>query len=446
MRQSIFALAHEDDTALDNVVAETPITPEEVIEDQADHDEFAETAAAAQTDIAAIEESDEIAEEATDVAEDIEEKLEKPEEVTADDVMVAQESMRIICHRYGVDPEAVVGSRLSHESASANPIHALKLSQESASDFVKKIIDGIRNIFKRLIVTIKKLFAKAVVLLSRNEKVATKLAAVVAAAGEAPADAKFDDAEVAGIAARLGAVIVAEGGKLGKDPVAGLGEYIAILQDAKHIATYTTVLKDAAAGQMGVLKASAETAEEAGKKAAEELSKKLGGTTTAAVLKKVGSAAGDANKFLSPVKGEVVPFAVTGTKVRAFAFGEGGRLTSVTLTVAPAALKGITVDVPSKASIVKLLEAVVATAKKSKDYEAAATKEVDEADKILADLTKEVMKGELTPAAKRSVTNYSSAVRVVTANLAVDSILAQVSGTKAILGYCSMAAKKLAKA
>jgi hypothetical protein len=47
--------------------------------------------------------------------------------------------------------------------------------------------------------------------------------------------------------------------------------------------------------------------------------------------------------------------------------------------------------------------------------------------------------------AKRVTAKYLSAVRIVTANLAVDSILAQVSGTKSILTYCAIASKKLTK-
>jgi hypothetical protein len=352
--------------------------------------------------------------------------------------------MRIICHRYGIKPEMVLGHRVSHESASNNPIHALKLSREGASDFVKTVIDGIRNIFKRLVVTIKKLFAKAVVIMSRTAKVAAKLAKKIENYDEAEAGSTFTESEVMSIASKLGATIIAEGGKLPKDPFATLNQYIMLLHSTTHIAIYSNVLKEAAGLQLNVLKAPAETAEEAGKKATEELHKKLADTNVPAVLKKVATAA-TAGKFRSPESGRFVPYAITGTKARVFIFTEDGHLKSATLNATPEALKTITIEIPSKASIISILSIIEDHAKKAKEYEAAALKETNDADTILANLAKETTKIELTPAAKRSITNYSTTVRVVTTNLGVDSILAHVSGTKAILAYCNIAARKLTK-
>jgi hypothetical protein len=353
--------------------------------------------------------------------------------------------MRIICHRYGIKPEMVLGHRVSHESASNNPIHALKLSREAGGDFAKTVIDGIRNIFKRLVVTIKKLFAKAAILLSRIDKVATKLVEKLGSYGEAPGDAKFSDSEVMNIVYKLGAVILANGGKLSKDPSAVLGEYISLLQDTKYIAAYTNVLKDGAAEQLNVLKADSSNAEDIAKRVTENFYKKFKTTTGAPILVKVGKIITDDSKFHSPVTGSVIPYVITGTRIRSFVVLEDKRLTSVTSTAAPAALKAITVDVPSKASIVKLLGSVVTTAKKAKEYEAAALKETNDADTLLNNLTKEVTKGDLTPTSRRTVTNYTTTVRIVTSNICIDSILAQVSGTKAILAYCNIAARKLTK-
>jgi hypothetical protein len=444
MKQSIYSLAHEDDSELYST-GSGEITPEDMIESQADHDEFLETAASAQTDIAAIEESDEIVEDASDVAEDIDDKLEQPEKVTGDDVMVAQESMRIICHRYGIAPEAVLGRRLSHESASVNPVHSLRLAREETDGFIKSVIEGIRNIFKRLIVTIKKLYAKAVIALSRTEKVAENLIKKLDDYGEAPADAKFDDKEIAKIGNNLGAVIIIEGSKLGKDPVGILSDYITILKDAKYLSIYTDALKVATSSQIAVFKAPAEKQEEAINNSALELSNKFASLTPPRIIKKAIPLTGDTSKFKSNSEGLVIPFAINGKNIRAFVLYGKGKINSTTVTVKPEALKNIIVDIPSKASIRDLLKEVAATAKKAKDFEAAATKEVNEADKLLADLAKEAMKAELTGAVKRTISNFSSAVRIVTANVAVDSILAQVGGTRSILAYCAIAVKKLSK-
>jgi hypothetical protein len=358
--------------------------------------------------------------------------------------MVAQESMRIICHRYGITPETVLGRRVSHESASINPIHSLRLAREDASDFVKTVIDGIRNLFKRLLVTIKKLYAKAVVMFSRTEKIAIKLADKVEEYGEAPADAKFSDSEVAKITSKLGVVIIAEGGNLPKEPFQTFVNYFTIISNAKYISTYTNVLKDTAADQLSILKLDTNAAEEAAKKVNDEFFKKLEKIYLPPIFDEILNYEGK-GKFIVPEKGTVFPFAITGTKVRAFVITEDMHFKSETLTAKPEALKTIQIDIPSRLAIIRILRRIADFAKESKEFEAAALKETDEADKILADLSKEIMKGKLTPAAKRSVTNYSSAVRIVTANLAVDSILAQVNGAKAILEYCVIASKKFSK-
>jgi hypothetical protein len=444
MRKSIFSLAHEDDSELYGADTSGEITPEDMIESQADHDEFLETAASAQTDIAAIEESDDIVEDASDVAEDIDDKLEQPEKVTGDDVMVAQESMRIICHRYGVQPEAVLGRRLSHESASVNPVHSLRLAREGVGEFIKDVIEGIRKLFRRLIENIKKLYAKVVSFFTGTEKVASKMLVKVNSSGEAPSDAKFTEEETSKISNLLGALILSNGGKLGKDPVALLGNYMNTLQDIKQITGYTNVLKNGSVDQLTILNADPDKVEELAKKATKNMYDKLGNTPSP-VIKQIGHNSNAANKAIVPASAEVIPFAVSGTKTRAFVVDGEDRIKSVTLLSVMSSIKHITVEVPTKASIVKLLGMVINASKKSKDFEAAVTKEVNDADKILAEMIKEVANKDLTPAAKHSVTNYLSAVRTVVSNVAVDTVLAQVNGIKAVMTYCAIASKKLIK-
>jgi hypothetical protein len=248
------------------------------------------------------------------------------------------------------------------------------------------------------------------------------------------------------IASKLGAVILANGGKLSKDPSAVLGEYISLLQDTKHIAKYSSVLKNSFTRYANILKNDAEIAEKFSEATMRTMYTKLSNNTEEQILKKVVTAAGS-GKFhtIDHENINFIPYAITGVKVRAFVLERNNYLKSVTLNANSTALKTITVDVPSKTSIIKLLGSVVTIAKKAKEYEAAALKETNDADTLLANLAKETTKSELTPEDKRSVTSYSSAIRVVIANLCVDSILAQVSGTKAILGYCNTAARTLTK-
>jgi hypothetical protein len=253
----------------------------------------------------------------------------------------------------------------------------------------------------------------------------------------------YNTAQVAKIGTYLGAVIVSIGGKLGKDPSVELIDYIKLLQDTKHITTYTNILKDGTSGQLAVLKAPAETSKEAAEKFADDLYNTFSKISYARILTKVLDAAKHDGRFDAPETGLYVPYAIIGKTVHAFSFNEDEHFKSITFTAKPDALSAIKVDMPTKAGLIKLLGMVAETAKKSKEFESAVSKEINDADKLIADLSKEVMKGELTPEAKRSVTNYSNTIRIVTANLAVDSILAQVRGTKAILAYCTMGVKNL---
>jgi hypothetical protein len=441
MHKSIYILAHEDDTGFDVDTSE-PITPEEIIDSQAVHDEFTETAASAQADVNAIEESNDIVNDTEDVTDSIDEKLEQPETVTADDVMVAQESMRVICHRYGIKPEMVLGHRVSHESASNNPIRSLEFNKEAAIEFTKKVIEGIRNIFKRLVVTIKKLFAKAVVIMSQTEKIANDLSKKIADYGEAITEAKFDDSEVASIVSKLGAVIVVGGGKLDKDPVKLLSNYIDLLEFSNNLSTYNFLFMDAFDAQIAVIKAPAETSKEVAQKAIDDLYKRFDKNNYLQILKKVIESA---NKFKVPKNSTFSPYSISGVKVRAFIIDEDARLTTTTLTVDKANLKTITVDVPYKESIIKLLGMIAHAGKYTKSYEKEVTEKIDGLDKHLETMSKLAIERDLTPDAKRSVIKYTSTLRIVVANLGVDSILAHVSGTKAILAYCNIAARKLTK-
>jgi hypothetical protein len=443
MRKSIYLLAHEDDSELYST-GSGEITPEDMIESQADHDEFLETAASAQTYVNAIEESDDIINVTEDIADNIDEKLEQPQNVTADDVMVAQESMRIICHRYGIAPEAVLGRRLSHESASVNPIHSLRLAREDAKEIMKTVINNIRILFKQLIVSIKKLYAKAVVLLSRTEKVANNLIKKIADYGEAPADAKFSDSEVSKITSKLGAVIVSIGGKLTKNSETELNDFIKILQDVNHLKTYTHALKLVISDGANFARLTPEEANQNSKNVTENIYKIFNKIDYGPIFKKVLEATGH-NKFVSVPKGTIIPYAINGTKVRTFIFDEPGNLKSSTLTVAPEALKAITISIPSKASIIKLITAVLTAAKKSNDYEHEASSIVNEGDKYMNEVYEKYGSVAHGEAGSRTLKTYVTTVRTIAANIAIDSILAQVNGTKAILIYCNIAAKKLTK-
>lgn len=150
------------------------LTVSEVIEDDAAADEAAEVQEDINRDSDALEELTEEVGVLADQVEKNEEKLENPEEVTAADVVVSEESLRDSMVRVGYTDG--LADRLSfatestYESLKHNPARHLSISNEGVKDFIAKLISTVKTLVIRIINYSKKLFAKILFKFGNYEK------------------------------------------------------------------------------------------------------------------------------------------------------------------------------------------------------------------------------------------------------------------------------------
>lgn len=442
-------LSNEEDQVIDEAaVAAEPITPEEVVEEQVEAEEVAAIVEETAGDVEALTQAEEATTEVEEQVEVAEEKLEKPEEVTVVDALVSQEQLRATAKMLGATPESIFGAKISQESAESNPATALQLSVEGAKEFLLKIAEEVKAIFQRIVANIKKLYVKAVVMLNRTEKTAIKLRDAVSKRGDAAADAAFTDGEVATIANRLGAVIVGTGAKeLGANPDSVLGGYIESLKSPTTVKNTIGAIKTAAGFATAAVAGDEAKAQESYGKLVDAM-KAIDPSGSAGFLNDVEKNL-DKGGFGKSALSNPKVIAVIGTRVQCVGMmgvegkPETAKFAAGTIALSADAVKAIKVAVPAKASVLKLLDGVIGASKASKTFSDAAIAEVDAADKLIGSIASEVKKQkEVSSAGKLAVTRFINATRVATANVALNSILAQVNGAKAVLTYCTLAAKK----
>jgi len=100
--------------------------------------------------------------------------LANPEKITTETVVLAQESYRSVAAILGANVEDIDGV-VSHESIESSPITAMQVSHEGVKDFIVKLYESIKLLFKKIANAIKKVVVKLVVAMNGVEKAAKKL-------------------------------------------------------------------------------------------------------------------------------------------------------------------------------------------------------------------------------------------------------------------------------
>ena len=183
-------LSFEDDELMEAAPVEPieEVSVDESVQDEIDNssetEEFQETVVAAEEDIAEMDKQEEVLEGLQEQDEVIEQKLENPEDVTPEDVVVAQEAFAFalgrLCSGQSDYKEFRKSVKVSYESNNNNPAAVLyQLHQEGFKDFIMKIIQSIRALFTRIMNWFKKLMVKIVIMFDQSEKTLKKMADVI---------------------------------------------------------------------------------------------------------------------------------------------------------------------------------------------------------------------------------------------------------------------------
>ena len=154
------------------------------VDNSSDSEEFQETMVAAEEDLVEMEKQEEVLEGLQEQDAAIEEKLETPEEVTPEDVVVAQEALAFSIGRLASGnmdyKEFKKQIRISYENNNNEPVAILRqIHTEGVKEFIAKVIESIKILFTRIVNWIKKLMVKIVLLFDQSEKTLNKIEAVI---------------------------------------------------------------------------------------------------------------------------------------------------------------------------------------------------------------------------------------------------------------------------
>lgn len=451
MAKGIFSLARE---SLEDGVEETSevvtFEPEDVIAAEEDAAEVAELVAEVQEGNSEIEAADGaqvIVEE--EIARE-EELLEKPEEITATDVIVAQEKLELTARLMGTSLADLGITTVSHESIAKSPVTGLTVSLESAKDVALAIIENVKIVFKKILANIKKIYVKLVVLMARSGATADAMIKKLKDMKVAD-DAKFSPEQQASIAAKLAVPAALNGKKIPENPSVMIGEFLKATGSNEYTAKAEKEIT-------ALVKATDVLVESKGEKGEKEFSDAVNAVNElqmSGYVKDIAGLLAKGEDFTQKPSGDFFgPFKYDGAAIKAVAISidknkptttVGERVAATTQAVVtykfkPDFLKSVTVEVPKKESLNVVLKQVKDAAGKIKPFADKNMAAINAADKAIDKLSSVVGKtSELGGASKSAVTFATKNARILATNIALDSILGYVGAVKAVLGYCSIA-------
>lgn len=433
----------------DTEITEVPVamSPEEAIQAEEEAAEFDAVADAAEKDIEGLEEAEGAQDDLEAVVVEGEEKLEKPEEVTAQDAAVATEALKVTAAMLGVSLDDYGVSCVSYESADKSPLDSLKVSLEGAKEFAAKLAEQAKELFQRVMTAIKKLAAQAVVLLSRTGSLAKGLAEKVAKMKEPAADAKFDEKESLAIASKIFVIAALGNGTISAKPESKFKLVFDTLGSTKEFdeqlkfldSVDKEVIAPAAKGTVG----------ESG--IISKLVKLFESIVGKDGLKSKVSDYVEKNKTnFNGLPASEAAFDITrfdGASFKGTVMNEKLEMSTAIFSPKPELLKGVKVEVPSKESVLTILKQIVVSAEGTKKVSDSALKFIDKNNAYIKKVGDEASKKESLTKQEAVAIKASNRIsrKFVTAST-FDAIFGLVGFNKAALSYCAMASKKLGKA
>jgi hypothetical protein len=424
VRNGLFArMSREDLEGVEGesgVPAEGEMIVEEVVEGDTAADEVNEVVAELQEDQASMEDAMEVGDELQESIDENEELLETPEAVDETAVVVAQEHLKTCMRVLGVDTaEVMVPSR---ESAKESPVTAMRLSVESAKEWLARIWESIKAIFAKMVNGMKKLWVKLVMVANRSEKSAAALKAKLTEYDDK--DAKFDEGAAKSAVNLVGIIAFANGNTIsGTNAAPVLGE---VLKSASDVKTYKATLD----AMKAILEAKDGAAVDAAVKGID------GDKYSKALAVHVIAKHADIGMTHATVT------RMSGTSCKFFGITDKDGIKTKTYSFAMSAddKKAVSVECANKATVSKLLDSVVAAAKQTKAVYDSGIKFVDDSEKVMK-THMSFMENVSDNASKTEAIKLLNATRSLGVATLLDTTLGQIALTKSVLAYCNLCVK-----
>lgn len=431
----------------DTEITEVPVamSPEEAIQAEEEAAEFDAVADAAEKDIEGLEEAEGAQDDLEAVVVEGEEKLEKPEEVTAQDAAVATEALKVTAAMLGVSLDDYGVSCVSYESADKSPLDSLKVSLEGAKEFAAKLAEQAKELFQRVMAAIKKLAAQVVVLLSRTGSLAKGLAEKVAKMKEPVADAKFDEKESLAIANKIFVIAALGNGTISAKPESEFKFVFDSIASTKEFDDQVKMLdayeKDIAA------KVDGKSSEELVKTISAMFENKIG---VSPLAEKVADYVDKNSSDFTGIPKEAGVSSIArfdGASFKGYSVLKDLSLVTFKVAAKPDVLKKVKVEVPSKEAVLNILKQIVVSAEGTKKVSDAALKFIDKNNAFIKKLGDILTKDDELSKNKALALKVGNRIaRKLVTSTTFDAIFGLVGFNKAALSYCAMASKKLGKA
>jgi hypothetical protein len=421
-------LEGEESTADTNIVIDITLSEAEG-EAAALESEIAEDVTAmAQADVAADQ-----VEETIETAEDI---AANPETVTPAVVEVTVESLKHTAALLGGSIDSRYG--VSRESAKANPMVALEVSIDGAKDFLKKIYESIKAIFRKIINAGKKLFVKLMVVIDGTASKAKKLGKVADKLTGTAED--FDEKQAKSIAYRFGAQFAIEGKKA---------------PQIADIVNAAAAGKDTVQAVVDTLQASTQTptavSKETNDKYKDVITKTL--KQSKGSITQTASELGAISNYEAPDASGDVECSVVNKKGLSFKVVESYIanndakdvvLKVKTLSVSKDYFSGISsMTAPTKTQVQAIIGAVIVDAKNFSKYSSGVMKVIDSVNSALDKSAKEEAGNYVVNKLKAGNITLQ---RDLVVSLGLDSVMAYMAGTKAALSIANDCVKQFKSA
>lgn len=454
MAKNIFKRLSVEDNEYD--IPENHFEIEDVIDSDSASDEVNDLAKSVKEDTLSLDNADKVIDELSGVVENNNNLLESSEPIETSAVIVAQESLKLAKRILKVK-DADLDLMPSTEAIKDDARTSLVIANEGIIDFVKKLVQSIKLIFIKIGVWIKRIITKLRVIfnmsVSRAESLKKRLKNVKSAETK-----PFTEDEVHAIGNSLAILILFKQKHFKTDEHEVLNMYLELITStdvpnklADNIykileqiiaITKKDMVEDSDVDKLRELIVNSTNSATYGN----PLLKGLGNfieTDHGLNIDKLEKSVHDFN---------ILPIRLDGTNVR----GIGYMLpkTNKALTVYDKLLKTdimsmdasldkkvithFIIDVPTKDSLMKVLDAVITSGKKTSDYASAIDKHIDKLTTDIDKLYKTDFEDKFGFIARKSLI----AVRKLTTHSFIESILGQVAGTKAVLKYCELSVKK----
>ena len=365
--------------------------------------------------------------------------LANPEKITTETVVLAHESYRGVAAILGANIEDIEGV-VSHESIESSPITALQVSHEGVKDFIVKLYESIKLLFKKIANAIKKVVVKLIVALNGVEKAADKLLKSLKGASDTPKKSNLEDKEVK-VWNKQFALFIALNSSIKSDEfVAGVVEIYNKLDNT--LVKNIDILEDTAEDILNNLNKEKTDTEDT-------MYRTKSKTKLAELKNKLNEIAGKIKNFNDLKKALnvedaifVLPLTCTGTSIKTIVVEKNddekvtqNNIYSVKSLKVTVENELETISVISKENLIKNIGSLKSFAKGLKGFSDRRIKEIDAMYKELDKLADQKSSNVVSKFLLKQKASFGTSIRALVAGAYLDSVLGYSSASKKLLAY-----------